>query len=123
MTGHTPTPWQTTDKFGPCNISAGHGRSICSTGGYSSSGPNAENVHLENEANAARIIACVNACEGLSIEALESGVVGQAADTITELCEALRAVGVEADGMAMTMRRRKVFDAAAATLAKTEAVS
>lgn len=47
----------------------------------------------EAEANARRIVACVNACEGLSTEALEQGVVGELLAALkeaeTDLCNEL----------------------------------
>jgi hypothetical protein len=90
MTGHTPTPWRVRDDVSPWAnwISAENDQAdlgeICE--GWPSS------LMLEAEANAARIVACVNACEGISNEALEAGAVSKAADTIEVLCEAFEAI-------------------------------
>ena len=75
---HTPTPWT-------INKEANRGRSI-------DGGKHAEiatcwlcvgSTGKEMEANAARIVACVNACDGISNEALDAGV-------IAELVQALK---------------------------------
>ena len=38
---------------------------------------------IDSEANAERIVACVNACEGITNEALEAGVVACAIDNLS----------------------------------------
>ena len=67
---HTPGPWMPDESSGICNVTGSHGRSICSTGGYQNNAEDVRNVRAENEANAARIVACVNACEGINPEAV-----------------------------------------------------
>jgi hypothetical protein len=50
-------------------IVGGIDRTICSTGAtFDSTDPEA--CDIENEANAIRIVACVNACEGINPEAI-----------------------------------------------------
>ena len=41
----------------------------------------------QTEANARRIVACVNALEGISTEAIEDGVIQEALEVLDELCQ------------------------------------
>ena len=66
MSGHTEGPWEISSRYGSTTITGPNKRSIGTTGGYSSNLEDSLAVLLENEANAARIVACVNACEGLA---------------------------------------------------------
>ena len=91
---HTPTPWAIADKYGPCNVTAAGGRSICSTGGYSDNFSDPETRVAENAANARRIVACVNALSGTPTESIESGAVA-------ELVSAARALLDQCDRIAM----------------------
>ena len=69
---HTAGPWCLEGRTTTC-VTTKNGRSICTTGGYSS---NASDEWVEeNPANAARIVACVNALEGLNPDAI-ADVVG-----------------------------------------------
>jgi hypothetical protein len=76
---HTPEPWWIDDDG---FIAAGSGDTYCTVADPHCR-PTAD-CGEENDANARRIVAAVNACEGLSTEALEQGVVA-------ELLEALQA--------------------------------
>ena len=69
---HTKTPWLLQFKAPWANtpiIVDSEGEPICST---MSSGE-----HKEDCPDAKRIVACVNACEGIPTEELEKGIVGQ----------------------------------------------
>ena len=61
---HTKEPWRIEDRW---NILSGE-RLVSNCGGFSS---NVKPVAEENEANAKRIIACVNALEGLNPEGIK----------------------------------------------------
>lgn len=71
---HTPGPWETSvNSNGDFDVCGGHGGDII-----------ADLSGCDNQqANSLRIIACVNACEGISTEALFKG-------TIQDLVEACR---------------------------------
>jgi hypothetical protein len=60
---HTPGPWSVDTRYGPCNVSAPAGRSICSTGGYSDNFSDPEKRTAENEANARLIAAAPDLLE------------------------------------------------------------
>lgn len=65
-TEHTPEPWRTDAKSGfPQDVHDATGNLVaaCSEANF-------------GEANARRIVACVNACAGISIESLEAGGIG-----------------------------------------------
>lgn len=64
---HTPTPWER-DLSTRADIKSVNGRRIASTWGVTLN--NGENSTLESRANADRIIACVNACEGIPTDKL-----------------------------------------------------
>jgi hypothetical protein len=53
--GWTKGVWAIHSRYGRCNVSAPNGRSICSTGGYSSNAQDSGVIRAENEANAALI--------------------------------------------------------------------
>jgi hypothetical protein len=80
---HTPEPWWIDDDG---FIAAGAADSYCTvadphcrpTAGYGD----------ENEANARRIVAAVNACQGLATEALEHGVVAELRQVLAEFLDA-----------------------------------
>lgn len=65
---HTPGPWQMGRHENI--VAVADGRPIANTKGYFST-INADGVVAENEANARRIVACVNACAGIETETLE----------------------------------------------------
>ena len=46
---------------------------------------------IPNHADAYRIVAAVNACEGISTEALEAGVVADILDALQEFCRRVEA--------------------------------
>lgn len=80
MSEHTKEPWECGDPIGARRLwpttyihAAGPtGRHVATTGGYSdSTEPNTLEI---NEANARRIVACVNACKGIPTESLANGV-------------------------------------------------
>jgi len=53
--------------------------------------------YLEAEANARRIVACVNACEGIPTEALEAGVVRELVEALERCKEILDDLECECD--------------------------
>lgn len=92
-TQHTPGPWRANkDHFGAVRSEPGF-----SIKGSNSEGVNAiaflwsRDVEAEQEANARRIVACVNACEGISTEALEAGAVKETLETLEKIS---RLIGV-----------------------------
>lgn len=73
-TKHTPGPWFRDDRSGlECDVRASSERKIALCWGLASN--NATNYNpkyrAECDANARRIVACVNACEGISADELE----------------------------------------------------
>ncbi len=66
MSKHTPGPWCINYRSAT-SVEDKVGRLVASTGGRQS---NVKDENLENEANAARIIVCVNACAGINPEAV-----------------------------------------------------
>ena len=63
---------------------------------------------ISSEANARRIVACVNACRGITNEALEAGVIE---DTIDLVC-VTESMGITHEGLAPIYKGAKVFDEA-----------
>jgi hypothetical protein len=61
----------------------------------------------EQEANAKRIVACVNACKGITNEALEKGILN---DAIALVLNAGEDIGVTWDGMAHYYEGVKVWE-------------
>jgi hypothetical protein len=53
----------------------------------------------DGEANAARIVACVNACEGISTEALSMGFASVAGGAILQLTDELAQLRTERDAL------------------------
>jgi hypothetical protein len=87
---HTPTPWKvynSTDVFtdlGQANRQGIHADKTtawhiadCSVGKTLVDGDLVELSFKEAQANARRIVACVNACEGVETENLERGIIKQ----------------------------------------------
>lgn len=66
---HTPTPWKVGSKYPTDIYSTRAGHAIARTTNPQFDG--------EDEANAARIVACVNACEGVANEHLQTGSVAK----------------------------------------------
>lgn len=62
---HTKEPWYASDEDGNWRVMAAD-----ENGGYTL----ADMCSDDQEANGRRIVACVNACEGISTESLERGV-------------------------------------------------
>lgn len=88
MEQHTPTPWKVSEKDWYVISNCGH---ICEM-----MGPFGYEV---NKANARRIVACVNACEGIETEALETMPSGKIARLKKERDEVI------IDKMALMMER------------------
>ena len=70
---HTPGPWTTDEDdhdapYQDIKINAGNRFTVCTV--WIDDAPVRE-FNAEQQANARRIVACVNACEGFSIEELE----------------------------------------------------
>jgi hypothetical protein len=79
---HTKEPWEARrdpSYYGIVSEVYAGNKFILSTGGVHSPS--------EQEANAKRIVACVNACEGITDEALEAGVVHSALINLEESLE------------------------------------
>jgi hypothetical protein len=73
MSNHTPAPWgieqtDTTNWIGPLRADGKTAMLVCET---DREGLRADAL-VRNDADARRIVACVNACEGISTEDLES---------------------------------------------------
>jgi hypothetical protein len=73
MSEHTPEPW--TSGTDPSHFDAPEVRN------------SAWALYVPTDADARRIVACVNACAGLSTEALESGALGEALEAFKEISE------------------------------------
>jgi hypothetical protein len=67
---YTPTPWLISRRSSTA-IETGQGMLIASTGGYSDTGRDSEDIHDEQTANAALIVRAVNSHAEL-LEALET---------------------------------------------------
>ena len=65
---HTKEPWRIY-KHSAAHVENENGRGVCSTGGYADNFSNGA-FHDENEANARRIVACVNALAGYNPDAV-----------------------------------------------------
>lgn len=52
----------------------------------------------EDEANARRIVACVNACEGIPTEALESGAVRELLEALADVLRIAKAASIGVTG-------------------------
>lgn len=73
MSGHTQGPWEIRIERGIHCIRPSNPDQPGYTGGYAPIAKVCGDARLNNnEADARRIVACINACEGLSTEALES---------------------------------------------------
>lgn len=75
-TEHTPEPWFWNEKYGEVCF-----RSKEDDQSYGMACP----VDLTAEANARRIVACVNACSGIPTEALEDGSARAERDALREM--------------------------------------
>lgn len=76
---HTPEPWTLNGKsikrdYRQIGLTADAGETIASVMGGNTSGPHFVQSDDECEANARRIVACVNACAGISTENLEENL-------------------------------------------------
>ena len=78
---HTPGPWEVT----PAHQTSGWG--TCVGGARNIIARLTGRDKAVKEANARRIVAAVNACEGISTEALEAGAVGGLVAVVEELLE------------------------------------
>jgi hypothetical protein len=79
---HTPEPWWLDDDG---FIAAGSGDTYCTV--VDPHCRPTDNYSEENEANARRIVAAVNACQGISTKALEQGVIGQLVEALDYLLQ------------------------------------
>lgn len=73
---HTPTPWRhNVEGYPEAGIKGANGRNIAHTWNVGASQPKSADALKkrteEDRANARRIVACVNACEGIATERLE----------------------------------------------------
>lgn len=82
---HTSAPWvYTLDARGICGLHQANN----ATGVPVRIGEIVNKSQREAEANARRIIAAVNACEGISTQALEQGVIAELLEALKELYKA-----------------------------------
>ncbi|HEY7330684.1 MAG TPA: hypothetical protein VH592_23795 [Gemmataceae bacterium] len=104
---HTPEPWRIIGKTVKCTD---HGRlyNIARVDNKLFTGE-------ANEANARRICAAVNACKGISTEALEQGIV---ADLLAHLKTLLEQIDEDVPTDITTRHFANSYDEAFATLAK-----
>jgi len=103
---HVMEPWQINPRVST-HITAWYDRGICSTGGYQCNNKDPEVLHAENEANAVRIVECVNALTGYTPEHLEVFIA-----TANELCDALVQYCFDDDeAMRASLRFRDARDA------------
>jgi len=87
---YTPGPWRVVEKGGGWReIWAGDRAVVRADGCYSSKYEDYECGVAISEPNARRIVACVNACEGIPTESLEAGVVHKLVRAATETALAL----------------------------------
>lgn len=103
---HTKEPWSVTQPTETLHAIRGHGGRIVADVGYG-------DTFAINDANARRIVACVNACAGTTSEYLESGAVmvcgrnqidyfdelKQQRDDLLETLESAYNIAVEHDGL------------------------
>ena len=75
MTDHTPEPWSCEQPW--AGFSALRGPSKELIFGIACGGPEEKQPDAVCDANAARIVACVNACAGIPTEQLEKGDLGK----------------------------------------------
>ena len=102
---HTPEPWEIYGRYGDHGRIVGEGdRHIAGTMGYSSNIRSGE-VRAENQANARRIVECVNACAG--IEDPET-VIPQLIESARLTCQALIFAGRGGYGAELRMILAKV---------------
>ncbi len=131
MSEHTPGPWTVNPECLTAVIKAGGSKkSIANATDFS---PNCSSSEYdERDANARRIVVCVNACEGLSSEALERlGTLDRASvaaaarrnemvirlhESNAELLEALKDLreAIQSRGVVSTVKALKKTDAAIA---------
>lgn len=69
---HTPEPWSI-HRQSSTAINGSKGWVVATCGGHSDNRRDADELFAELNANARRIVACVNAFAGVPIEAIESG--------------------------------------------------
>jgi len=90
-TAHTPEPWRYVDESTPADAEIG----IRNFAIESASGEWDIASLIFNEANARRIVATINACKGISTDALEERVIGELLDTCKQLVEWVEAYAEE----------------------------
>lgn len=127
---HNPTPWTSSGAY----ITDGNGYTIADTNGYSVADALAKNRNAKMRyANAARIVACVNACEGVDTEDLTIGCYQKLLDKHVEVCFAKQDAEAKCDELLAALKsllsvvnvriddpRTQQFDAARAAIAKAE---
>jgi hypothetical protein len=96
-TKHTPEPWRVS-TVSDYRVSASDGIGVCITDGVSP-----RRATNENAPNARRIVACVNACEGISTEDLEENKNPGAARSTNDRLRAINAELLAALQQRMTL--------------------
>ncbi len=99
---HTKEPWvvEKTLQGRDSSISNRRGKTIAIA--YQN-----ENIDGDDLANAKRIVACVNACKGLTNEVLDKGILD---DAIALVLNAGKDIGITWDGMAPYYEGVKVWE-------------
>ena len=123
-TNHSPTPWNSSGPY----IDDSNGLAVADT--LSTATNNATRY-----ANAARIVACVNACEGVNTEDLTHGCYQKLVEKHVEVCFAKQDAEAQRDELLAALKsllsvvsvriddpRINQFDAARAAIAKSEGV-
>ena len=122
---HTPEPWGDNDDgviLGNLDGYTGVAPMVAAVVGYDDDG----NATEEAKANTVRIVAAVNACEGIPTEALERGIVGEMLAALQEAREEIEYW--HADMLTEEERRHprgsgwaRVYDKVCAVIAKATA--
>lgn len=113
-TTHTPEPWGDNQNgiiLGNLDEYAGVAPIVAVVEGYDEDG----NANDEATANTRRICAAVNACEGITTEALEQGIV---AELLANLKTLLEQIDEDVPTDTTTRHFSNAYDEALATLAK-----
>jgi len=87
MSKHTQEPWAATDRAIKRDNGFGYGEIIANVPGGNTSGPFFVQCDEECEANARRIVSCVNACAGMADPAAEIAELKRQRDEFVGLME------------------------------------
>lgn len=118
MSEHSKEPWRIHRRFATTVEDQG-GRYVASTGGYQSNAVDPEELESHLQANAARIVACVNALAGIPTEQLAG--LGDALEAAREALETGMYALTDAHDLAQTELNKRA-DECAGALAKLNAL-